>query len=152
MRFSALASAFVGACLVAVPTLADEHATKEEAVAMVGKAVSTIKADGADKAYAEISKKDGPFSDRDLYIVVYGLDGKCLAHGANAKLIGKDLSEAQDVDGKYYIRERMELAQKSGTFWQYYKFTNPETKRVEPKEMYCQRLDQTAVCGGVYLR
>jgi hypothetical protein len=24
------------------------------------------------------------------------------------------------------------------------------TKKVEPKEMYCERLEQTAVCGGVY--
>ena len=27
---------------------------------------------------------------------------------------------------------------------------NPVTKKVEPKEMYCERLDDTAVCGGVY--
>ena len=27
---------------------------------------------------------------------------------------------------------------------------NPATKKVEPKEMYCERLDETAVCGGVY--
>jgi len=27
---------------------------------------------------------------------------------------------------------------------------NPVTKKVEPKEMYCERLDQTVVCGGVY--
>jgi hypothetical protein len=24
------------------------------------------------------------------------------------------------------------------------------TQTVEPKEMYCERLDQTVVCGGVY--
>lgn len=152
MRFSALASAVAGACLVAAPALADEHATKEEAVAMVGKAVTTIKTEGTEKAYAEISEKGGPFSDRDLYVVVYGLDGKCLAHGANAKLVGKDLIDAQDVDGTYYVRDRMQLAQNNQTFWQSYKFTNPTTKRVEPKEMYCERLDRTAVCGGVYTR
>jgi hypothetical protein len=27
---------------------------------------------------------------------------------------------------------------------------NPVTKQVEPKQMYCERLDETAVCGGVY--
>jgi hypothetical protein len=27
---------------------------------------------------------------------------------------------------------------------------NPVTHEVEPKEMYCERLDQTVVCGGVY--
>jgi hypothetical protein len=24
------------------------------------------------------------------------------------------------------------------------------THKVEPKDMYCERLDQTVVCGGVY--
>jgi cytochrome c len=27
---------------------------------------------------------------------------------------------------------------------------NPVTKAVEPKQMYCERLDETAVCGGIY--
>ena len=28
---------------------------------------------------------------------------------------------------------------------------NPVTKTVEPKEMYCERLNHTVVCGGIYL-
>jgi cytochrome c len=126
------------------------HATKDEAVAMVNKAVAAIKAEGVDKAYAEISTKGGKFSHLDLYIVVYGLDGKVLAHGANQKLIGKQMIDAQDVDGKYYIRERVAMAQKQPSFWQDYKFVNPVTKKIEPKTMYCRRLDETLVCAGVY--
>jgi signal transduction histidine kinase len=142
----ALLSAFV----ISNAAIAADGATKDEAMAMVKKAVASIKSDGADKAYAEISKKGGTFSDRDLYIVVYQLDGKVLAHGANEKFIGKDMSDAQDVDGKLYVKERIDMAQKQASFWQDYKFVNPVTKKVEPKEMYCERLDQTAVCGGVY--
>jgi hypothetical protein len=63
-------------------------ASKDEAVAMVKKAVAAIKAEGADKAYAEISNPQGPFVDRDLYIVVYRIDGVVLAHGADKKLVG----------------------------------------------------------------
>jgi hypothetical protein len=68
--------------------LAAAGATKDQAVAMVKKAVGAIKADGPGKVYPEISNPSGPFGDRDLYIVVYGLDGMVLAHGANAKRIG----------------------------------------------------------------
>jgi cytochrome c len=127
-----------------------DFATKDEAVAMVKKAVDFIKAQGADEAYTEIDTKGGQFTDRDLYVVVYGLDGKVLAHGANQKLVGKDMIEAQDVDGKYFVKERVELAQKEANFWQDYKFVNPESKKIEPKQMYCERLEQTAVCAGVY--
>ena len=50
-------------------------ASKDEAVSMVQKAVAAIKSEGPEKAYAEISNPSGKFVDRDLYIVVYGLEG-----------------------------------------------------------------------------
>jgi cytochrome c len=143
---SALAATFVftGAAAAA------GGANKDDAIAMVKKAVAFIKEQGPEKAYPVISTKGGQFSDRDLYVVVYQLDGKVLAHGANTKFIGKDLIDAQDVDGKLYVKERVELAAKHDSFWQDYKFVNPVSKKVEPKEMYCQKLDNTAVCAGIY--
>jgi hypothetical protein len=138
------------ALLIVGPALAGDKAGKPEAEAMVKKAVAFLKANGAEKAYGEFDNKEGQFIDRDLYIVVYDLNGKCLAHGANAKLIGKDLSDSQDIDGKYFVKERAELAKVKQSFWQDYKFANPVTKKIEPKEMYCERVDDVAVCGGVY--
>jgi cytochrome c len=136
--------------LLATGAHAEGKATAEEAVAMVKKAVAYIGANGPEKSYAEFTNKSGSFVDRDLYIVVYGLNGKVLAHGSNAKLIGRDLSDAQDVDGVYYVRDRVRLAKEQGHFWQDYKFVNPLTKKIEPKRMYCERVGETAVCGGIY--
>jgi cytochrome c len=150
MRIAKSVGAIALLSAISGPTWSADFATKDEAVAMVKKAVDFIRQQGADKAYTEIDTKGGQFTDRDLYVVVYGLDGKVLAHGANQKLIGKDLIEAQDVDGKYFVKERVELAQKEPNFWQDYKFVNPESKKIEPKQMYCERLEQTAVCAGVY--
>jgi cytochrome c len=150
MKTVKFVSAIALLSVLGVPAWSASHATKEEAVAMVNKAVAYIKQQGAEKAYTEIDNKGGQFTDRDLYIVVYGLDGKVLAHGANPKLIGKEMIDAQDVDGTYFVRDRVNLAMKEANFWQDYKFVDPETKRIEPKQMYCERLDQTAVCGGVY--
>ena len=130
--------------------LAADGANKDEAIAMVKKAVSFIKEKGADKAYPEFTGKAAGFVDRDLYVVVYQLDGKVLAHGSNAKFVGKDLIEAQDVDGKLYVKERVEMAAKQPSFWQDYKFVNPVTKKVEPKQMYCEKVENTAVCAGIY--
>jgi cytochrome c len=130
--------------------LAAEWATKDEAQATVKKAVAAIKQQGTEKAYKEIGDKAGRFVDRDLYVVVYRVDGVVVAHGSNEKLIGKDMSDVQDVDGKYFVKERIELVRKQPSFWQSYKFVNPITKKIEPKEMYCERLEDTAVCAGVY--
>ena len=67
-----------------------EFASKDEAVAMVKKGVAYIKANGKEKGYAEITNKKGQFTDRDLYLVVYGLDGVVHAHGANEKMVEQE--------------------------------------------------------------
>jgi signal transduction histidine kinase len=146
------------ACVMAAGALAAhgaafataQFASKDEAVAMVKKGVAYIKGNGKDKGYAEISNKKGQFVDRDLYLVVYGLDGMVFAHGANEKQIGRNLIDLKDIDGKLFVKERVELAEKQPSFWQEYKFTDPVTHKVEPKEMYCERLDDVVVCGGIY--
>ena len=119
-------------------------------MAMVKGAVASIKKDGRDAAYAEISNRSGKFVDRDLYVVVYRLDGHVLAHGANTKLVGTDQSNAKDVDGKAFVQERIALAHKQPRFWQAYKFKNPVTQQIENKQTYCERYEDTAVCAGVY--
>ncbi len=87
------------------PLLAKEgNATKDDALAAVKKGVAFIKAQGKDKGYAEVSNKEGQFIDRDLYLVVYGLDGTVRAHGANSKMVGKNLIELKDVDGKPFVQ------------------------------------------------
>jgi signal transduction histidine kinase len=136
--------------LVCGSATAAEFATKEEAVGMVKKAVALIKEQGPDKAYTEFTNKGGRFHDRDLYITVLDLHGKVLAHGQKADFVGKVLIDNRDPDGKLFVRERIELARQRRSFWQNYKFMNPVTKKVEPKEMYCEVLNETMVCGGVY--
>ena len=117
---------------------------------MVKKAVAFIQTEGPANAYPAITNPSGRFVDRDLYIVVYGLDGMVLAHGANADRVGTNQIADTDPDGKAFVKERVELAATHQSFWHSYKFMNPVTHEVEPKAMYCERLDQTAVCGGIY--
>jgi signal transduction histidine kinase len=136
--------------LATSPTFAGEKGTQPEAIAMVKKAVEYIKANGADKAYAEINSKSPSFADRDMYVTVYDMNGKCLSHGSNVKLVGKDLIDAQDADGVYYVKDRVTLAKTKASFWQDYKFSNPVTKKIEPKSTYCEKLNDTVICVGIY--
>jgi cytochrome c len=149
MKFRMLAGA-MAACLIASGANAQDRATAADAETMVKKAVAFIKASGPEKAYAELSNKKGQFVDRDLYVMVHTLDGKCLAHGANDKLIGREMMDVEDSDGKTYMKERMGLAKTKVSFWQDYKFTNPISKKIEPKAAYCERVDNTTVCSGIY--
>jgi cytochrome c len=129
---------------------AEERVTAKEAEAMVKKGVAYIKANPRDKAMADITDKKGKFVDRELYLTVYKMDGTAIAHGANEKFVGKNMIELRDADGKEHIRERLELVKTKPTFWQDFKFLNPVTKKIEPKQMYCERADDVVVCGGIY--
>jgi signal transduction histidine kinase len=129
---------------------AADPATPKEAEAMVKKGVAYLKANGKEKAFAEITNPQGRFNDRDLYLTVNSLDGVVLAHGANRKMVGVDMIDIKDIDGKQYMRERMDLAKTKQSFWHDLKFTNPVTKKIEPKTIYCERADDVLVCGGAY--
>ena len=131
-------------------SIAAEFGTAAEAEAMVKKAVALIKSQGADKAFAEISNPKGKFIDRDLYIFVYDTKGKCVAHGFNQKMIGVDLIDMKDPDGKLYVKERVEIAKTKGKGWQDYKFTNPTSKKIEHKRAYIEKIDDYIVGCGIY--
>ena len=150
LKWAALGG-ILGCVLAASVVQAEEpRATRAEAEAMVKKAVEHIKKVGNEAAYKDFTAPSKKFTDVDLYVVVYDLNGKCLAHGQNEKQVGKDLLGLKDPDGKAFVQERVELAKSKGKFWQDYKFTDPVTKKVLPKEMYCEKNNDVVVCGGVY--
>lgn len=132
------------------PSIAAEKGTKEEAVALAQKAVAYIKANGKEKAYAEFTNGT-QFKDRDLYIFVVQFDGMAMAHGVNPKLVGKNMSELKDSDGKFFIKEFIEVAKTKGKGWVDYKWPNPVTKALDDKTSYVERVDDNSfVACGVY--
>ena len=145
---SALALAF--APLASLARAAVGKGEPAEAEALVKKAVAYIKANGTDKAYAEITNGKA-FKDRDLYVIVYDLNGRNLAHGANPKLVGKELIGLKDPDGKPLIKMFVDLAKDKGKGWvEGYKFMNPVTEKIEGKAMYLERVGDTLVGCGIY--
>lgn len=141
-----------GLCLMATTVwAADEFATAKDAEAMVKKAVAAIKTN-REATFAEITGKDPKWILKDLYPTVVDIKGTVLAHGQNPKMVGKDLMEFRDPDGKLFYKERIDLANSKGKFWQDYKFTDPITKKVLPKTAYCEKTGDVVVCAGVYKR
>jgi cytochrome c len=148
-RFLSLFTAAVLA-FVSFSALADDsRATEAEAQAMVKKAVAFYQKNGKDKAIAEFTKNPGPFVDRDLYVTLYNMKADALAH-INPKMVGKNMMELRDADGKYHIKERMEAAQKGTSGWQDFKFFNPVSKKIEPKRMYWEKHDDLVFACGAY--
>jgi len=135
---------------VGVAVSVEKPGTAAEAVAMVQKAIAYIKAHGREKAFAEFSNPKGPFIHRDLYITVYDMKGVCLAHGFNQKMVGKNMIDLKDPDGKAFVKERNEMAKTKDKFWVDYKYVNPVTKQIEQKSQYVEKYGDILVNCGIY--
>jgi methyl-accepting chemotaxis protein-2 (aspartate sensor receptor) len=127
-----------------------KHGSQKEATEMVRRALASLQSNGKEKTFKEISNKLGQFCDRDLYVVIYNMNGKNLAHGANPANIGKEMIDAKDGAGNLFIRERIDIIKSKGKGWQDYLFLNPISKQMEAKSMYLERYDDLIVGCGVY--
>ncbi len=126
------------------------HGSSAEAKEMVENAIAAMHANGAEKTFAEINNKLGRFCDRDLYVVVYDMNGRNLAHGANASNVGKEMIDAKDGAGKPFVRERIAIIRNKGKGWQDYLFLNPISKQMEAKSMYLDQFKNVIVGCGIY--
>ncbi|PWF48461.1 cache domain-containing protein [Massilia glaciei] len=138
--------------LTSPPAAAAPKGTPGEAVAMTKRAIALIASQGHAKAFAEFADPaNAAFHDRDLYVFVYDMDGVAVAHGVNPKMVGKNLRDMRDIDGKYIIRGFIGAAQSpAGSAWVEYKWPNPATKTVEPKAACVERTGDLIVGAGVY--
>jgi cytochrome c len=147
--FAMIAAFAIAIVSLQVQAQDEKRASRAEAQAMVKKAIDYYSKNGREKALAEFSKSPGLFVDRDLYVTVYTLQGDALAH-INPKMVGKNMLDLRDPDGKFLIKERMEAAAKGSSGWQDYKFFNPASKKIEPKEMYWEKHDKLVFASGAY--
>jgi hypothetical protein len=148
-----LKSVSIAACVLAfhLPVLAaDDRGTAAEATAQDQRAAEYLKANGPAKSYAAFNDAAGQFKDRDLYVFVMDTNGKMLAHGANAKLIGKDLTNLKDSDDKLFIKMMLDVAKTKGKGWVDYKWPHPVTKAIEPKSTYVEKVDDLVIGCGIY--
>jgi signal transduction histidine kinase len=129
-----------------------EFGTKDEAVAMVHRVQAMLNKDGVDATFKAIDDPNAKdFHDRDLYPFVYDMKGRCVAHGARPALIGKNLIDIKDQDGKFLIREMIDMVNGPGHGWVDYKWPNPITNKIEDKTSYVEKLGDGYWVGvGVY--
>jgi len=121
----------------------------EQAVALVKKAVAFYKANGLEKSLDEFSNPKGQFKEGEVYIFAYDLTGTMLAH-PNASLIGHNLTDVPDADGKLFRKDFVTVANTKGSGWVDYKYQNPTTKAMERKSTYVEKVDDLILCCGVF--
>jgi cytochrome c len=130
----------VMAAALAAPAWAQERASKEEATAMVKAGLEHIKKVGADQAYKDFTEDKANWTKKDLYIMVYNGKNVGLAHGANKAIVGKDMGAAKDANGVQIVVDMNKIAASKGKGWLDYDWPHPQTKKIEPKTTYVEKL------------
>lgn len=156
-----------------------ERGSQEEAKALLDKAIAHVNEVGTDKAFADFSRTDGGYVDRDLYVYCLDMEGNAfadftrndggfvdrdlyvycadmqgnlLAHGANPTLVGKNLMQIADPDGHKPIKEQIEIIEANGEGTMDYRWPNPTTKKIEPKSSFFKKLNDGRWCGVGYYK
>jgi cytochrome c len=125
--------------------------TEKDAIAMAEKGAAFMKAHGKDEMMKKITAKDPEFIQGSLYVDMRDINsGIVLAHPVNQSIVGKDLTDVPDANGKKYRREIIELAQKKGKGWVDYQYKNPTSGKIEPKTTYILRVGDVVLEAGIY--
>lgn len=115
------------------------------------KAAALVKDKGVD-AGRDVFDADGEFKYGEIYVNVISDKGIRLIYPPKPAAENMDVLEAQDVDGKYLIKDIIEVAKTKGEGWTHYRWTNPATKRISEKVTYIKSVPERGVIVyvGVY--
>lgn len=131
-------------CFGAQPLIAAE---KDDAAALVEQAAKAVQANST-SGLKDI--QDGKFSKGEVYVFAYDMGAVMLAHPKNPRLVGKNLLEQPDAEGKLFRKEIVDKAAKTGSGWVDYVYKNPTTQAVENKTTFFKKVGDVVLCAGAY--
>jgi len=103
------------------------------------------------EAGAEDFARQSAFVDRDLYAYAVRTDGRFLASGgASAALVGDNVLDYRDSEGKAFFREMIDIARRDGEGAVEYRWFNPADSRGEPKVTFFRKVGEVIVAVGYY--
>jgi len=128
----------------------DRMEERDQAVALVKKAVAHARARGLARAIKDFNAAHGEFNDGKYYIWAGDFDGIIVANGANLESCGQNHFELKAVDGRRFIQEIIQAARTRGKGWCDYPWKNPASGRTEQKSTYFEAVGNVFLACGIY--
>lgn len=129
------------------------RSSSEQALSFLKSAVDEIGTMGAPAAFREFNDPNGRFMHNDLYVFVVGLeDMRFYTLGSAPSLVGSDVGNLRDSEGKPIIRDMVDLVKSRGSATYDYLWRNPANNKIENKHSYVQRVDKYMVGVGYYTK
>lgn len=150
MKKNLFASVLVSTTLFGVVYAAELSA--KDAIALVEKGAAFMKAHGKAELIKQVNARNPDYVQGPLYMTIRDRQGIIVANPVNQTLIGKDLLDVPDPDGKLFRREILELAKTKGKGWVDYRFKNPDTGKIESKTSYIMSVEDVTLESGIYKR
>ena len=123
-------------------------------VALVEDAAALIERNG-DQAFKDFAQKDSKWLNDDYYVFVYALDGTCLFHPITPELVGQNVMDLKDMNGKPIIRLITDVGrkpEKDASGWVFYLWENQTQITPNWKSAYVRKVitpnGQTYVVGS----
>jgi cytochrome c len=150
MKCLVIAAGLCLSCLNAA-NAATSAPTEQDAIAMAERGAALLKSHGKIAMIKRINAKDPDFVQGPLHLDVRDLkSGIVLAAPFNRSVVGRDLLDVPDSNGKKYRREIIELAASKGKGWVEYQYKNPASGRIEPQTTYVLRAGDIVLEAGLY--
>jgi uncharacterized protein len=128
-----------------------EFGSRDEAVAMVHRVQDMFKKLGPDATVQAVRRKAPGTIDRDLYVYIVDQTGHVVANGAIATMTpGTNLYDFKDQNGKYLMREQLDVCKGPQRGWVDFRWLSPLTRTIEDKSSYIERMGDWCVGVGIY--
>jgi polar amino acid transport system substrate-binding protein len=139
------------------PRYVKDLITNEQVIQMVDRTASDFTYD-APGTIQKINSGEHPYRDKDnhsFYALIYDTEVTMTAHGDNIKLVGKNFKGKTDVNGKAFRDEIVAKAQRNGSGWEDYVYTNPGESGLYYKTTYFKLVKGSdgrtyIVCSGKF--
>ncbi len=119
------------------------------AQALLERAVAHYRVTG-ENAFAAFHRA-GEFQDGEIYVYVLGSDGVMLTSGGSSSaLIGRNVRDLRDAEGKIFIREILETAAAKGSGVVEYRWLNRQHGKIERKIAYFRAVGDRILVAGYY--
>jgi methyl-accepting chemotaxis protein len=128
----------------------DRTEAREQAVALVQKALAHLREVGVEQACADFETENAGFKFGEFYVSAIDMNGVHLAHGGNPAMRGNSVLGVKDADGNEFMRDVFQRGKSKGRGWADYRWPHPVTGRVEWKSLYFELGDNVIVTCGIY--
>ncbi|HPR17891.1 MAG TPA: cache domain-containing protein [Candidatus Cloacimonadota bacterium] len=120
---------------------------------IVKEAAAVLHKEGKEAAFARFNAITDKFIFLDSYVFVKTDAGVELVNPFSPELVGKDIRYLQDANGKYFVRDELELLKANDSCWMEYVWPKPGEKEPSQKLVYVEKVDvagEKLVVGAGY--